>query len=214
MSFFDDIADTVKDAVSTVGEGASHVAQDTLSILSPTDNFIMKGLGAATSKVEDLFGGFDITDSALEGAITVGKLAIGGPLMGTDLLAREMGIITKAPGIAGQGWEALNPMQLLGGVDKLNPVHAPKQVSDLQDLTEQVTKAPEHGIQKMQDMKDDRELQHKEQMKHKAEAQHNLEVEQQKQIEKNEAMKRKQEMQQREAEQNRSKPQILKRGWI
>lgn len=62
MSFFDDLGDAVKDVVSTVGEGAGTVTEALGSVLSPAEEFTMKGLGAATSTVSELFGHVDIMD--------------------------------------------------------------------------------------------------------------------------------------------------------
>ena len=65
MSFFDDIGDAVGDVASAVGEGVSTLASEAYStVLSPTDSFAMKGLGAAGSAVSSLFGDLEITDIA------------------------------------------------------------------------------------------------------------------------------------------------------
>ena len=63
MSFFDDIGDAIGDVASVVGEGASALASEAYStVLSPSESFVMKGLGSAGSAVTDLFGDLDITD--------------------------------------------------------------------------------------------------------------------------------------------------------
>ncbi|MBY0548433.1 MAG: hypothetical protein K2W95_14140 [Candidatus Obscuribacterales bacterium] len=63
MSFFDDIGDAIGDVASAVGEGVSTLASEAYSTaLSPTDSFVMKGLGAAGSAVSDLFGDLEISD--------------------------------------------------------------------------------------------------------------------------------------------------------
>lgn len=63
MSFLDDIGDAVKDVASTVGDGIGSLAEDAYStVLSPAQEFAMKGLGAAGSTVLDVFGDLDITD--------------------------------------------------------------------------------------------------------------------------------------------------------
>ena len=93
MSFLDDIADTVKDVASTVGDGVSHVAKEALSTaLAPADAFFMKGLGAATSVVDDVFGGVEFFDQSFKGMKIAEKSIIAAPLSGVDLLAKELGI--------------------------------------------------------------------------------------------------------------------------
>lgn len=81
MSFFDDIGDAIGDVASTVGEGVSTLASEAYStVLSPSESFAMKGLGAAGSAVSDLFGDLDITDIS-ETLSDVGQFAAS-PVMG------------------------------------------------------------------------------------------------------------------------------------
>ncbi|MBX9573956.1 MAG: hypothetical protein K2X77_33985 [Candidatus Obscuribacterales bacterium] len=63
MSFLDDIGDAISDVTSAVGDGVSTLASEAYStVLSPTESFAMKGLGAAGSAVSNLFGDLEITD--------------------------------------------------------------------------------------------------------------------------------------------------------
>lgn len=88
MSFFDDIGDAVGDVAKTVGEGVSSLASEAYStVLSPTESFAMKGLGAAGSAVSNLFGDLDITDIG-EAVGDVGRFAAF-PVIGIPSIASE-----------------------------------------------------------------------------------------------------------------------------
>lgn len=92
MSFFDDIGDAIGDVASTVGEGVSALASEAYStVLSPTESFAMKGLGAAGSAVSNLFGDLDITDIG-EAVTDVGSFAALGP---AAIVREAMGDLIK-----------------------------------------------------------------------------------------------------------------------
>lgn len=101
MSFLDDIGDAVKDVASTVGDGIGSLAEDAFStVLSPAQDFAMKGLGAAGSTVASIFGDLEITDIG-DALGTVGELAL--PVMGVQLaLAREIAgnVLDKNPALS------------------------------------------------------------------------------------------------------------------
>lgn len=97
MSFFDDIGDAIGDVASAVGEGVSTLASEAYStVLSPSESFAMKGLGAAGSAVSELFGDLDLTDIG-EVVSDVGQVAAF-PVMGMPAIAREAmgGLIAKS----------------------------------------------------------------------------------------------------------------------
>ena len=94
MSFFDDIGDAIGDVASAVGDGVSTLATEAYStVLSPTDSFMMKGLGAAGSAVSGLFGDLELTD--IGSAVTdVAQFAALGPMgVASDALR---GVIAKS----------------------------------------------------------------------------------------------------------------------
>lgn len=75
MSFFDDLGDAVKDVVSTVGDAGGAVTEAFSTVLSPVEEFSMKGLGAAASTVSDLFGHVDIMD-VCKGVASVAEVSL------------------------------------------------------------------------------------------------------------------------------------------
>ncbi len=88
MSLLDDLGDAVKDVASTVGDGIGSLAEDAYStVLSPAQEFAMKGLGAAGSTVLDVFGDLDITDIG-EAMGAAGELYLL-PLTGGFAIARQ-----------------------------------------------------------------------------------------------------------------------------
>jgi len=83
--FLDDIADTVKDAASTVGKAGLEVAG---LALSPMQSITMKGLGAAMSTVTEVFGNVDLFDSVAQGNLPTefldGAASLSGKVLGDN----------------------------------------------------------------------------------------------------------------------------------
>ncbi len=116
MSFLDDIGDAVKDVAGTIGDGAGAVTEAFSTVLSPVEEFSMKGLGAAASTVTELFGDIEIMD-VCKGMASVANVTLIPLLTMEGAVAREAAsnVLDGNPMVNALGGSLRDHDSLIGG---------------------------------------------------------------------------------------------------